>query len=489
MTGLRFGCSVSLAAAVVAATVLAPARCPAQPSFTEAIVDSAFGGPAGLYVSDVDGDGRNDILGAAVDSADIAWWRNDGADPVGWSKQTVASSFGGAIFVYAEDVDGDMDTDILGAGWNRAQIAWWSNGGQDSIVWTKQIIANGYTQAHEVYACDLDMDGDIDVMGASAGLNDITWWRNDGGSPIVWTEQIIDSACPGARSVRAGDLDGDGDMDAVSAALGSNEVSWYRNDGGDPIVWTEFVITSSFGASHMVRIADMDGDIDPDIVGTAYAADQIAYWENQGGDPVVWVKHVVASAFDGAVTGNPADIDSDGDIDVLGAADLAGDVIWWENLGGAPATWMRHDIDLDFAGVWPACADDINGDGCVDLVAGGDDANTVKWWRNDCLAGVRGADDDTPEMKKARLFRNHPNPFGPSTVISFEVERASHARLTVYDTMGRRVRTLFDGVAAGVNSVEWDGRDEAGEVVSAGVYFARIVAGGFSHTRSMTLLR
>ncbi len=489
MSGSSFSRVVTFVASLATVAVALPALSRAEVSFTEATVDSAFGGPAGVYVSDVDGDGNNDVLGAAADSGDIAWWRNDGGSPVGWTKQTVAASFGGAIFVYAEDVDGDLDMDILGAGWNRAQIAWWSNGGQDSIVWTKQVIANGFTQAHEVYACDLDRDGDMDVLGASAGLNDITWWRNDGGDPIVWTPQTIDSACQGARSVRAEDLDADGDMDVASAALVTNEVSWYRNDGGDPIVWTEFVISSTFTSSHMVRIADVDGDDDPDIVGTAYGINQIAYWENQGGDPVLWVKHIVTSALGGAVTGYPADIDGDGDIDILGTGQPSGDVIWWENLGGAPAAWRRHDVDLDFAGAWPACADDVDGDGCVDLVVGGNAANTIKWWRNDCLAGVGGADDDAPEMNKARLFRNRPNPFGPATVLSFEVESASHARLAVYDAMGRHVRTLFDGIAAGPCSVEWDGRDARGEAVSAGVYFARITVDGFSATRSMTLLR
>lgn len=478
---------LAVAAVVWAAWASAPA---ADVSFTPSTVDSAFGGPGGVHIEDIDGDGLKDIAAASTAAADIAWWRNDGGDPIGWTKQTVAPSFGGAIFVYADDIDGDLDMDMVGAGWSRNQVAWWSNGGQDSIVWTKQIIQNGFTQAHEVCSFDIDGDGDKDVLGASAGLNDITWWSNGGGDPIVWTAQTIDSACAGARSARAGDLDGDGDADVVSAALTSNEISWYRNDGGDPIMWTKIVITSSFGGSHMVRIADMDGDDDPDIVGTAYAVDEIAYWENQGGDPVLWVKRTVTSALDGAVTGCPADIDNDGDTDVLGTGQTANDVIWWENLGGAPAAWRRHDIDLDFAGAWPAHAGDIDGDGCTDLAVGGFSANTIKWWRNDCMAGLPDrADDDLPEARAVRLCRNRPNPFAPRTTIEFEVRGASHARLTVYDAMGRRVRTLFHGPAVGRHSIDWDGRDDAGRAVGAGVYFAKLTAGGSSETMRMILLR
>jgi len=488
MIWLRIGFCALLAAAVAWAV---PAHAPAsEVSFICFSVDSAFGGPGGVYIKDIDGDGRNDIIGASTEDADIAWWKNDGGDPIGWTRQTVAPSFGGAIFVYADDIDGDLDMDIVGAGSFRNQIAWWSNGGQDSIVWTKQIIQNGFNDAHEVCAVDIDRDGDKDVLGASAGLGEITWWRNDGGDPIAWTAQKIDSGCAGARSARAGDLDGDGDMDVVSAGLMNNEVSWYRNDGGDPIVWTEIVITGSFGASHMVRIADMDGDDDLDILGTAYAADEIAYWENQGGDPVVWVKRTVTSALDGAVTGCPADIDNDGDTDVLGTGQISNDVIWWENLGGAPAAWRRHDIDLDFAGAWPAHADDVDGDGCTDIVVGGFTADTIKWWRNNCAAGVaKRADDDLPENRAARLYQNRPNPFAPLTAIEFEVRRGSYARLTVYDALGRRVRTLFEGPAEGRHGVAWDGRDEAGRAVGAGVYFAKLTAGGGEDTMRMILLK
>jgi len=478
--------------AVVTVALLSPAVLPAADvPFNEQTVDSTFGGPTGIYIADFNGDGLNDIVGSAADSSDIAWWENDGGDPIGWTKQTVAASFGGACFVYAEDVDGDLDTDILGAAWARAQIAWWSNEGGDPVVWTKQIVANGYTQAHEVYACDLDKDGDVDILGASAGLGHITWWRNDGGDPIVWTTQTIDSVCPGARSMRPDDFDGDGDMDVASAALVSGDISWYRNDGGDPIVWTEFLVDGAFNMAHMLRIGDMDGDDDPDIVGTSFGFNQIAYYENQGGDPVVWVKRVVTSELGGAQTGYPADIDNDGDMDILGAGYASGDVIWCENEVSAPGGWIKHDLDLEFPGAWPGCADDIDGDGATDLVVAGNHVDRIKLWLNTSLAGVPAdGSGDRREVTAVLHFRNSPNPFNPATQISFELDSASEASVAVYDTVGRRVRTLRSGpAAAGVHSVEWDGKNAAGEDVSAGVYFCRIAVAGHVESRSMTLLR
>ena len=69
------------------------------------------------------------------------------------------------------------------------------------------------------------------------------------------------------------------------------------------------------------------------------------------------------------------------------------------------------------------------------------------------------------------LEQNYPNPFNPTTRIGFSLDREEHITLAIYDVKGRLVTTLLDERAlAGVNSVEWDGRDANGNVVSGGVY-------------------
>lgn len=83
-----------------------------------------------------------------------------------------------------------------------------------------------------------------------------------------------------------------------------------------------------------------------------------------------------------------------------------------------------------------------------------------------------------------------PNPFNPSTKLSFEMAAAGHARLKVYDTAGRLVVTLVDGHHdAGNHHVIWEGRDAAGRMASAGVYLYRLEAGGYVETRRMTLVK
>ena len=126
-------------------------------SFTEHLVDNNFDGPAGLFINDVDRNGFNDIIAAGADGNEICIWLHNGDNPVTWTKEILDENFIGAIYVFAEDVDGDSLIDIVGAGWNAHEVAWWKNlGGSNPIQWEKQVIDSSFLQAHEVYVCDLD---------------------------------------------------------------------------------------------------------------------------------------------------------------------------------------------------------------------------------------------------------------------------------------------------------------------------------------------
>ncbi len=88
------------------------------------------------------------------------------------------------------------------------------------------------------------------------------------------------------------------------------------------------------------------------------------------------------------------------------------------------------------------------------------------------------------------LDQNNPNPFNPKTVISFAVPREGRGTLRVYNLRGELVRTLRDGVfTAGEQSVEWDGRTEAGLQAGSGVYLYRLEVDGVALSRRMMLLK
>jgi flagellar hook assembly protein FlgD len=89
------------------------------------------------------------------------------------------------------------------------------------------------------------------------------------------------------------------------------------------------------------------------------------------------------------------------------------------------------------------------------------------------------------------LSQNFPNPFNPSTSISYMIPVGANVRLEIYSVIGQRVRLLDEGYRPPATySVMWDGRDEIGQTVSSGVYFCRLTAGGnIIRTRRLVMVR
>ncbi len=97
---------------------------------------------------------------------------------------------------------------------------------------------------------------------------------------------------------------------------------------------------------------------------------------------------------------------------------------------------------------------------------------------------------ELPLTQRDDLLRSFPNPFASSTTVQFELPRSSSVRLTIFDLEGRRVRQLVDSVQrAGGHRFDWNGRDEAGRRVTAGVYFYRLETDTYTTTRRVVLLK
>jgi hypothetical protein len=88
------------------------------------------------------------------------------------------------------------------------------------------------------------------------------------------------------------------------------------------------------------------------------------------------------------------------------------------------------------------------------------------------------------------LHQNYPNPFNPITTLSYDLPEDALVNITIYDMMGRQTRTLINNQqAAGYKSIQWNATNDAGQPVSAGLYFYTIQAGDYSQTRKMVLLK
>ncbi|MCH7613758.1 MAG: T9SS type A sorting domain-containing protein, partial [Candidatus Marinimicrobia bacterium] len=88
------------------------------------------------------------------------------------------------------------------------------------------------------------------------------------------------------------------------------------------------------------------------------------------------------------------------------------------------------------------------------------------------------------------LHSNYPNPFNPVTTIQYDLPEDSHVNLIIYNILGREVKILVNkNERAGYKSIRWNGRNNAGQQISAGMYFYRIETAGFAKVNKMILLR
>jgi len=392
-----------------------------QVNFTKHMIDSYFYGACSIYASDIDGDSLTDVLGSAWNVNTIAWWENSGTVPIIWTKYNISNTFNGASYVHAADINNDGFTDVLGSAWYGNEIAWWRNDGGTPILWTKQTIDNAFNHAHEVYAADIDGDGDIDVLGAAAQINEIAWWENEGGNPITWTKHVIDGSFYGARSVYAAYINSDTLIDIVGAALTTNAIKWWRNNGDS--TWTAQLIDGYFYGAHKVYACDVNGDSIVDILGAAYTGADIAWWYNDGNTPIQWTKQLIDGSFNGALSVYADDIDGDNDVDVMGTAEINGVIALWHNDGNFPITWSKQKIDSNFAGAWPVYLCDINKDGDVDVLGGSSSLNNVAWWEN---KGSVGIGNITSFVGEFRLMQNYPNPVNSETLITYNLSRQTN---------------------------------------------------------------
>lgn len=106
------------------------------------------------------------------------------------------------------------------------------------------------------------------------------------------------------------------------------------------------------------------------------------------------------------------------------------------------------------------------------------------------LDEVSSVQDNNELPKEFLLDQNFPNPFNPSTVISYQVSTVCQVQLKIFDSLGREIAALVnEEKTPGKYQVSWDGEDKNGNKVPSGIYFYRMTAGNYSLTKKMLLLK
>jgi hypothetical protein len=358
-----------------------------------------------VFAADLDGDGDLDALSASDsvsgDDDKIAWYENRLAEASAdfGPERLISTQAGFAADVFAADLDGDSDPDVLAAWRHDNKIAWYENRLDEPSAdfGDQQVITTDANFLYSIFAVDLDGDEDPDLLSASRYDDKIAWYENrlDEASADFGPQQVITTAADGALSVFAVDLDGDGDPDALSASGHDDKIAWYENrlDEASADFGPQQVITTAADFAHDVYAVDLDGDTDPDVLSVSYNDDKVAWYENHLDEASAdFGPQQVISTMANGLAVSAADLDGDADPDVLSADGVA----WYENRLNEPTADISSEraISLPGDGAYSIFVADLDGDGDRDVLTGFRFDSKVGWYEN---PGTDPLDSDTDD--------------------------------------------------------------------------------------------
>jgi hypothetical protein len=343
-----------------------------------------------VYAADIDADGDLDVLSASRDDDTIAWYRNNIGDGSCWTKIIITTAADGAWSVHSADVDGDGDLDVLSASRDDSTIAWFENTTGTGSAWIAHVVSTDAQSAYDVHSVDVDGDGDVDILSASGEDDTIAWFENTAGDGSAWVEHEITTQADDAWSVYAADIDADGDVDVLSASREDNKIAWYENVAGDGSNWAVSIVASDARGASSVHAADLDGDKDMDLLSASANDDRVVWYENTARDGTAWKTHTLSDGADYAVAVFAADLDGDGDRDVISASVDGNRIAWHENTTvHRNASYLESfDISISADNVQAVHCADLDGDGDEDLVSASADDNKIVWYANSTGDGV-----------------------------------------------------------------------------------------------------
>ncbi len=288
----------------------------------------------------------------------------------------------------------------------------------------------------------------------------------------------------------------------------------------------EHAVSSDFDYAVSVYSADINGDGYMDILGASAYDDDITWWENDDSTGTYWKERTIEGDFNGAISVNSADVDGDGDMDVLGAARYDDDITWWDLTGDYLSNGSLESsvLDVQESPDWQTigwtCTEQSGTDVAFQVRASDDSFNMGAWsvvLPSPCnLAGIltegnryfqyrailTTADslltpvlhDVTVEWlpytgiqggsagEVAALYGARPNPTLGNATLVFSLPVDSWAELTVYDLTGRVVHSISDEYEPGVHEVILDD-------LACGVYLIRMTSEEFTATQHFVVIR
>ena len=436
-----------------------------------------------IKLGDLDNDGDLDV----VEGANNAVCRirlNDGTGKFIFRQTIVGCG------IALGDLDNDGDLDLFCVNYDTAMAnEVWLNNGSGYFTNTNQQL--GKRDSRGIALGDLDGDGDLDAFVANhinsttllEGGNQV--WFNDGTGKFTDSGQELGNDM--GNSVTLGDIDNDGDLDALVAnnTYRSHKHEVWVNDGKGIFTISNQSLTQIFSWGILLGDLDNDNDLDIFIIQNDYSTSQngnkILFNDGNG------IFNISGQALgykksEGACLG---DIDNDGDLDVITV--IAGngpDEVWLNDNYGV---FTNSGLNLNIAASYVVELGDLDGDNDLDAYVGCYGANKV-------LFNITNQNTEVKTgnlvPSKIKLEQNYPNPFNPTTVISYKLPVAGNVKLSIYNLLGQKVKTLIDTYQnAGEHSIVWDGMNDSFNPVPSGVYIYKMEANGNGLPKKMILIK
>jgi len=276
-------------------------------------------------------------------------------EKLSFKTNEIASNLDAPMHVELGDMDGDGDLDFVVTSIYDGAVRWFENDGSGKPSFTSHDVITGDGFKYGVSLADMDGDGDMDIVSSG---NKLTWYENDGSPNPSYTPRDIPKAGGTGREIALADMDGDGDMDIVDTSGSSDTVKWYENDGSPNPSFKEISIDTDSNGAQDVHVDDIDGDGDVDIIVAAQDAGTVEWYENKGGSNPNWGKTLIASDLKSVTGVSVADIDGDGDLDILSSSQGDSKIAWYENNGRSNPSFKSKNIAVDPPG---PVKTDING--------------------------------------------------------------------------------------------------------------------------------
>lgn len=243
----------------------------------------------GLILGDVNRDGKPDLIANSAQPVSafpnsLAWFRvpRNPRTASMWERYVFASGDAPGLSHYHGfgDVNGDGRPDIASAAKVAPDgnwFAWWEQPANPRGVWKKRLIATGEEGATNILMADLNGDRKTDFFATRGHGRGIVWYEAPN-----WTPHQVNTTLAGPHSLALGDIDNDGDIDAVTCAKDSFIAAWFENDGKGNFT-THHIFENQ--AAYDIRLVDMDGDGDLDVLIAGQQSENVVWYENRIAKP------------------------------------------------------------------------------------------------------------------------------------------------------------------------------------------------------------